>query len=162
MADSTVVLGVTGIVVSGVVGPTVASWMARRARTREFHREQVAERRDELRSMLDEAASLLASAATNLRVLHQSRPDPDDLQRARAWQSHVFPIGQRLQLWLPADHAVVEAYDRVRQQLLAAAESGQPMLDDALLERFEHERARFLDASRQTLLSPLPESGTAL
>lgn len=159
MADSTVVLGVTGIVVSGVVGPTVASWLARSARTREFHREQVADRRDELRELLDEAASLLASGPTNLRTLHDARPDAEDLQQVRSWLSQVFPIGQRLQLWLPADHAVVVAYEQVREHLVAAAGAGTADSKDSMIEPFEQARRSFLDLSRQTLLSPIPEKG---
>lgn len=162
MADSTVVLGVTGIVVSGVVGPTVAAWMARRARSREFHREQVAQRRNELRGLLNEAAGLLASGPTHLRILQESQPDADDVERARSWLSQVFPIGQRLQLWLPADHQVVGAYERVREQLVNTAEAGAAASRETLLERFEQERRAFLDVSRQTLLSPIPETGDAL
>ena len=162
MVDSAVVIGVTGIIVSGVVGPTVAAWMSRRTRSREFHREQAAHRRDELRTLLDEAAGLLASGPTNLRVLSQARPDPDVLGAARTWLSQVFPISQRLQLWLPHDHAVVAAYERVREQLVAAAEAGPTAARDALLERFEQERRQFLDVSREILLSPIPETGSPL
>ncbi|HVF74079.1 MAG TPA: hypothetical protein VM938_03450 [Acidimicrobiales bacterium] len=162
MADSTVVLGVTGIVVSGVVGPTVAAWMARRTRSREFHREQAAQRRDELRGLLNEAAGLLASGPTNLRILQASQPDAEDVERARSWLSQVFPIGQRLQLWLPGDHQVVRAYERVREQLVNTAEAGAAASRETLLERFEQDRRGFLDVSRQTLLSPIPETGDAL
>jgi hypothetical protein len=162
MADSTVVVGVTGIVVSGVVGPSVASWLGRRARSREFHREQVARRRDQLRGVLDEAARLLASAPTNVRILHEHRPGADDFERARTWLSQVFPIGQRLQLWLPHDHPVVVAYERVREQLVAAAEASSTAFNEPALERFEHERRHFLDVSREILLSPIPETGGAL
>jgi hypothetical protein len=159
MANSTVVLGVTGIVVSGVIGPAVASAMARRARTKEFHRDQVAERRNELRTVLDQAATLLAAGPTNLRLLREPGADPEDTRRARAWVSEVFPISQRLQLWLPADHPVVAAYDSVRQQLIQAAQAG-PESEDSVLEAYERARDRFLDVSRQTLLSPAPDSGS--
>lgn len=111
---------------------------------------------------LNEAAGLLASGPTNLRVLHEAERDSDDLQRARNWLSQVFPIGQRLQLWLPGDHVVVEAYERVREQLVAAAEAGPTASSDALLERFETERRGFLDLARTTLLSPIPEAGGPL
>jgi hypothetical protein len=162
MTDNAVIVGVTGIVVSGVLGPSVASWLARRSRSREFHREQVAQRRDELRGLLDEAAALLASGPTNVRILHERQAGADDLDRARAWLSQVFPIGQRLQLWLPSDHAVVTAYERVREQLIAAAEAGVTPSGVALLERFEEDRRAFLDSARETLLSPIPETGSGL
>lgn len=162
MADSTVVLGVTGIVVSGVVGPSIASWLSRRSRSREFQREQIARRRDELRNVLDEAARLLASGPTNLRTLHEGRTDSGDIETARAWLSQIFPIGQRLQLWLPGDHPVITAYERVRNQLVAAAEASGTTSSEALLGRFDEERRLFLDASRETLLSPIPETGDSL
>lgn len=161
MADSAVVVGVTGIIVSGVVGPGVAAVLARRARTREFHREQVAARRGELRKLLDEAASLLASGPTNVRILHQQSAGAE-LERARAWLSQVFPIGQRLQLWLPAHHPVVTSYERVRERLVEAAEAGPVAAGDVVLDQFEHERTAFLDRSRDALLSPIPEAGAGL
>jgi hypothetical protein len=159
VVDDAVVLGVTGIVVSGVVGPGVAAWLARRAESGAFHREQVAGRRDELRTVLDEAAGLLASGPTNVRALQENKEDSDDLKRARTWLSEVYPIGQRLQLWLPADHAVVGAYERVRQSLVDMMEAGSAVSAELLLTKFEQERKLFLDASRETLLSPIPESG---
>lgn len=162
MADSAVLLGVTGIVVSGVVGPGVAAWLAHRSRSREFHRQQVAERRNELRILLDEAAGLLASGPTHLRILRAPGAHADDLDRAHDWLAQVFPIGQRLQLWLPVDHPVVTAYETVRERLIAAAEGGTGHVDDALLDQFEDERRRFLDVSRTTLAEPIPETGRAL
>lgn len=161
MADSAVVVGVTGIVVSGVIGPTVAAVLARRSRTREFHREQVATRRNELRKLLDEAASLLASGPTHVRVLHEQTAGPDH-ERARAWLSQVFPIGQRLQLWLPADHAVVVSYERVRERLVEAAQAGPPPAADVILDQFEQERTAILDRARDALLSSIPEAGAGL
>lgn len=163
MADSTVVVvGVTGIIVSGVVGPTVASWLSRRSQSREFHRAQVAQRRDELRNLLDEAAMLLASGPTNLRILRGQGTNTVDLERARSWLSQVFPIGQRLQLWLPSDHQVVVAYERVRERLLAAAEDDSTATGAVQIEQFEEDRRTFLDVSRATLLSPIPETGAGL
>lgn len=161
MADSAVIVGVTGIVVSGVVGPAVAAVLARRTRTREFHREQVAARRDELRKLLDEAASLLARGPTNVRVLHE-QTEGVELERARGWLSQVFPIGQRLQLWLPADHPVVGAYERVRERLVEAAEAGPAPAAEAILVQFESERRIFLDQARDALLGPIPENGVGL
>lgn len=161
MADSAVIVGVTGIVVSGVVGPAVAAVLARRTRTREFHREQVAARRDELRKLLDEAASLLASGPTNVRILHE-QIDGAEFEHARGWLSQVFPIGQRLQLWLPADHPVVTSYERVRERLVEAAAAGPEPAAEEILDQFESERSTFLDRSRDALLGPIPERGVGL
>lgn len=161
MADNTVIIGVTGIVVSGVVGPTVAAWLTRRSRSREFHREQVAERRHELRKLLDEAASLLASGPTNIRILHEQRTGEEG-EHARAWLSQVFPIGQRLQLWLPGEHPVVTLYERVRERLIDAAKAGTTPAGDAVFDQFEQDRRVFLDHAREALLSPIPEAGAGL
>ncbi|MDQ3878954.1 MAG: hypothetical protein M3290_11485 [Actinomycetota bacterium] len=161
MAESAVIVGVTGIVVSGVVGPTVASWLARRARVRDFHREQVAQRRGELRRLLDEAASLLASGPTNIRILHEHRSEAE-VEHAEDWLARVFPIGQRLQLWLPADHPVVASYERVREHLVDAAAAGPPPASDRVLFHFEEERNAFLAHARDALLSPIPETGAGL
>lgn len=161
MADSVVVVGVTGIIVSGVVGPSVAAVLARRSRSREFHREQVVARRSELRKLLDEAASLLASGPTNVRVLHEETAGAE-LESARTWLSQVLPIGQRLQLWLPANQPVVTSYERVRERLVEAAQAGPAPAADLILDQFERERAAFLDRARDALLSPIPESGAGL
>lgn len=161
MVDNAVIVGVTGIVVSGVIGPTVAAWLARRARSRDFHREQVAHRRDELRKLLDEAASLLAGGPTMIRLLHAQR-DQADVEEAEAWLAQVFPIGQRLQLWLAADHPVVTSYEQVRERLIDATTAGAVPAADPVLAQFEGERRSFLDHAREALMSPIPETGTGL
>lgn len=161
VADNAVVVGVTGILVSGVIGPAVAAWLARQSRLRDFHREQVAERRDELRKVLDEAAVLLASGPTNIRILREAR-EGEEVDRARAWLSTVFPIGQRLQLWLPPSHPVVASYERVREGLVDAAGAGTSAEGDAVLNRFEEERRLFLGSARDALLSRIPETGAGL
>lgn len=161
MANNAVMVGVTGIVVSGVVGPTVAAWFARRSRSREFHREQVAARRNELRKLLDEAASLLASGPMNLRILHEQQAGTE-VEDARIWLSQVFPIGQRLQLWLPANHPVITSYECVREQLVEAARVGAAPGSELIYELFEQDRTAFLDHAREALLRPIPETGAGL
>ena len=105
---------------------------------------------------------LLASGPTNLRILRGQGTNTVDLERARSWLSQVFPIGQRLQLWLPSDHQVVVAYERVRERLLAAAEDDSTATGAVQIEQFEEDRRTFLDVSRATLLSPIPETGAGL
>jgi hypothetical protein len=161
VADNAVVVGVTGIVVSGIVGPGVAATLARASRSREFHREQVAARRNELRKLLDEAASLLASGPTNIRILHE-QTSGTEFEAARTWLSQVFPIEQRLQLFLPADDPVVLAYKRVREELVEAVRAGASTLAESVLDRFERERTAFLERARDALLRPIPEAGTEL
>jgi len=161
MVNSTLVIGVTGIVVSGIVGPTIAAWFSRQSQTRDFNRAQAAGCRDELRVLLDQAAVLLATGATNLRILNESHPDPAQLQNAKEWTLQIFPIGQRLELWLPHDDPVVMAYENVRQRLIAAegVEGGQA--SEQSLRRFEEARRRFLELSRMKLLSPILKSDGA-
>lgn len=162
MPDNAVVLGVTGIVVSGVVGPTVAAWHAERARRRDFYRSQLVQRRDELRVVLDEAARVLASGATNLRVLLHSASPTSDQEDAKRWVSQLFPLGNRLQLWLPAAHPLVCSYESVRLQLVGIAESPDALNGGALLAEFERQRQEFLTIARETLLQPISDPSTLL
>ena len=52
-----------------MLGPQITSWSTQRANRKQFNRDQNAKRRDDLRAVLDEAALLLASGATNLRLI---------------------------------------------------------------------------------------------
>jgi hypothetical protein len=154
--DVTLAVSITGILVSGVVGPQLTVWSTRRADRRQFNRDQAAHRREDLRSLLDEAAVLLASGATNLRLL-RSVPTPE----IRDWLGSVFPLGQRLRLRLPGDDQVVAAYNQVREALAAAAE--QPGNDvEAAIVDFEHKRELFLDLSREALSADIPDRRDAL
>jgi hypothetical protein len=155
MADSTLIVGVTGIVVSGIVGPGIAAWFSQRSQIRGFNRGQAAGRRDALRILLDDAAVLLATGATNLRILQEGHGDPIQLQGANEWMTQVFPIGQRLQLWLPHDDPVVVAYEKVRHQLVTAGESGRGEASEQSLVQFEEDRREFLDVARAKLLEPI-------
>lgn len=104
--------------------------------------------------MLDEAAVLLAVGATSLRILKQRPVDPAELQSAKEWVRQIFPIGQRLQLWLPHDDPLVKAYDKVRQQLVAVS-STTGQASDEQIDTFEKDRTAFLDLARAKLLEPI-------
>ncbi len=160
MSDA-VILGVTGIVVSGVIGPAVAAWLSRRAELSRFRRDQVVYQRDQLKALLDEAAILLAKGPTNLRLLREAAPESPERRRATEWLGEVFPIGQRLQLWLPRDHAAVQVYDRVREALVTTAKTAHPSETDAALDHFDELRGDFLDQARLLLATP-PAKGGAL
>jgi hypothetical protein len=155
VADSALILGVTGIVVSGIIGPGIAAMLSQRSQTSGFNRSQAAGRRDELRAVLDDAAVLLATGATNLRMLQSTSPDPADLKAAKEWMAQIFPIGQRLQLWLPHDDLVVIAYETVREQLVVAGGPGTAQQTEDALQKFESERRTFLDLARAKLLLPI-------
>ena len=160
MSDA-VVLGVTGIVVSGVAGPAVAAWLSRRAELSRFRRDEVAHRREQLRAVLDEAAVLLAKGPTNLRLLREAASDTTEHERASEWLREVFPIGQRLQLWLPSDHAAVHAYNKVREALVATAEATDADVSGKALAQFDDLRREFLDQARGILLAPIATQGGA-
>jgi len=151
--NAALITSIAGILVSGVVGPQFTSWSTRRANRKQFNRDQTARRRDDLRSLLDEAAVLLASGATNLRHIREANPDPE----LANWLSQIFPLGQRLRLRLPKDHQIVRAYDEVTDALATAADFDvQTVVAD-----FEAKRDHFLDAARQTLKTEIPEDGDA-
>jgi hypothetical protein len=154
--SATVWVSIAGIVVSGVVGPQLTSRATWRANRRQFNRDQNAKRRDDLRTLLDEAAVLLASGATNLRLIRENaandRPESDELVD---WLGKVFPMSQRLRLRLPESNAVVQAYDSVREALietqnLAAGIDGQVL-------NFETKRREFLETARKELDREIPE-----
>lgn len=159
MVSSTVGVAVVGIVVSGVVGPAVMAWAARRANRAQFERDQGSLRRADLRALVDQAAELLGAGATNLRLEFEARaggrqPPPE----VREWSSAVFLLQQRLLLRLPPDHQVITDYDAVRTALVGvgAAGGGSAALDAAIL-RFEATRAQFLDRARMALSAPIEE-----
>ena len=149
--DVTLIVSVVGIATSGVVGPQITAWATRKANRLQFDRERAANRIDELRGLVDEAAVLLAAGATNLRLLAQGAATPP-----ADWVQQVFPLGQRLRLRLPEDHAIVTAYDAVRAALTSTAEAAPDQLDACLAE-FEGKRSEFLRQARETLNAPVPE-----
>ncbi len=147
------ILGVTGIVVSGVVGPLVVGWMGRRGDRRRFERDQQQRRREDLQAVVDDGAVLLGAGETNLRVAHeaasQGAAPPADVGE---WARNVHLLGQRLLLRLPANDPVVTKYEAVRQALIAV---GATYGDDAhypqAVTDFEARRSEFLDEARAAL-----------
>jgi len=106
-----------------------------------------------LRALLDEAAVLLASGATNLRHLREN--DQQKSAELSNWLSQVFPLGQRLRLRLREDNQVVRSYDDVREALVKAGETD---IEIAISE-FETKRRHFLDLARKELSKEIPEDG---
>jgi len=161
VANTTLIVSVTGIAVSGVVGPAATSWAARRAARKQFVRDQAAKRREELHGLLDEAASVLGLGPTRLRQTRElqraSVELPEDL---RLWPEQVYVIGQRLRLRLGGADPVVRAYDTVRGRLVEAAQlavqDDEQQHENAVL-RFEAGREEFLATARAKLDAPIPE-----
>jgi hypothetical protein len=163
MADSTLIVSVTGILVSGVVGPTVTTWSARRASRRQFVRDRAAKRSEELGGILDEADSLLGLGATRLRETREAAEKGTMLSiELQAWPERVYVIGQRLLLRLGAADAVVLAFEQVRLNLVEAGECavGNEAAHERAVDRFEGAREKFLVAARAKLDAPISEKET--
>ncbi len=155
---STLIVGVVGIVVSGILGPAVTIGLSRKSARQQFKRDLIVARRDDLARLLDEAALLLGAGGTNLRLLEEASDRKPAPPAADEWARSVFPLGQRLRLYLPDEHAVVRAYDDVRQRLTDAqkAISNETSFSEAL-DRYEQARAAFLDAARDAVQAPVDE-----
>lgn len=151
--NAALVVGVVGILVSGLVGPSVAAvWTSKREREKD-ERARLAARQDDLRDVVDDAAKVLGDAVPRLRaalgaqIAHQ--PLPVDV---RDFLAEVFTLGQRLRLRVAATDQVVTAYDAAREQLkvVSEARTSQNAFDDAA-KQFAIRRAEFLDYARKAL-----------
>ncbi len=161
MADTVLIASITGIVVSGVVGPAATAWAGRRAARKQFLRDQAAKRRDDLRALCDEAARVLGVGPIRLRESWEAQASGAELTEAhRVWPDQVFVIGQRLQLRLGAGDKVVTQYDAVRQALRDAGQlppdAGRQRHEDAV-SRFEAARDDFLAAAQAKLDEPISD-----
>jgi hypothetical protein len=158
VANTTLIASITGIAVAGVVGPSTTAWAARRAARSQFLRDRAADRRDELRNLLDQAASVLGLGATRLRQAWEADRTGQGAACLQPWSEEVFTIGQRLRLRLRADDPVVVAYDEVLQKLVVAGElRSQPEEQryEAALTEFEAARDDFLATSQDALRAPI-------
>lgn len=155
--NATLIVGVVGILVSGLVGPTVtALWTARREKQKD-HRAAVSARRDDLRTLLDEAAKSLAAAVPTLRPLLQAHLAGEALPEGpRDFLSALFPLEQRLAIRVGGEHALVTGFRAAREALITVSEAtgSQQKFDEAVKE-FEAKRAKFLEAGRSALAAPI-------
>lgn len=158
MTNTTLIASVTGIVVSGVVGPTATTWAARRAARKQFNRDQAARRRDERAVLLDEAASLLGLGPTRLREMRETpQSDTERWKELRAWAEEVFTMGQRLRLRLGAASAVVVTYELVRKRLIETQKIKDEPDQEEALTRYESARDDWLVAAKADLDAELSE-----
>jgi hypothetical protein len=155
--NSAVIVSGVGIVVSGVLGPSMTAWATRRANRQQFERERARGRRDDLRDLTDDAAKLLSVGATNLRRSWEAeREHGAPPVGVDEWSEQVFALEQRLRLRLPADHPVVTLYAAVRVELIRFSETlAADAPDEHGIRRFEETRNAFLDAARATLEAPI-------
>jgi hypothetical protein len=151
--SSAAALGITGIIVSGVVGPLVASWANRRGDRQRFARDEERRRRGDLQAIVDEGAVLLGAGETNLRLAHEAaarnQPSPP---RVDEWAGSVHLLGQRLLLRLPEDDPIVASYEAVRTALLAVGDAyGDEAAYPSTVDEFEARRTAFLEEARLRL-----------
>ena len=160
VASSVLIASVTGIVVSGVVGPAATSWGARRAARRQFIRDQVAHRRDDLRGLLDDAAAVLGVGPIRLRETWEAAQAGTMNEGLRDWPDEVYVLGQRLRLRLDPADPIVTRYEAVRAALQDVGQI-RPGSDEqryeAAVTAFETARDAFLAASLARLDAPLRE-----
>lgn len=158
VANTTLLVSITGIVVSGIVGPSTTAWAARKAARAQFLRDRAAERRGELEKLLDEASSVLGLGATRLRQVWELERAGRKTTEFQPWSEQVFLIGQRLRLRLRANDPIVLSYDAVRQKLVIAGElvsqSDVERYEAALVD-FETAREGFLTTSQAALDAPI-------
>lgn len=157
--NATLVVGVVGIIVSGVIGPSVVAWFTARRERAKDKRALIIARRDDVRAVVDEAATVLSGAVGALRPLLLAELEHRDMPpEPRDFLGSLEPLGQRLRLRLPADHKVVKAYDRARQQLEEVPDAvGSQGEFEAATENFETVRGEFLEEARKVLQAPLDE-----
>jgi hypothetical protein len=155
VANTTLIAAVTGITVSGFVGPMATAWATRRANRQQFELDQAAKRRADLRDLIDEASKLLGAGATKLRMAREAvAVGTDEPPEATEWAVSVHLLKQRLLLRLAADHAVMRGYEDVLAALEAISKTDGHAYVQALT-RFETAQSMFLGTARQALRSPI-------
>lgn len=149
---ATLLVGVVGVLVSGLLGPSVAAaWTAKRERARD-HRGRVGSRREDLQGVLDEAAKLLAAAIPNVKRLMATSAEEPLPEGPRDLLGELVPLSQRIQLRLPAAHPVVTSFEAAREALVALSRAAGSQEDfDHAADSFEAKRTVFLSACRNAL-----------
>jgi hypothetical protein len=149
---------ITGIAVSGVIGPGATAWATRLANRTQFVRDREAAKRDDLRALFDKAAQVLGVGPIRLRQIWEQDRDAETLELVRTWPDEVYVVGQRITLRLGATSPVAIAYDTVREGLRTGAEipPGDTERHNTALSRFEAERDAFLAAALAKLDEPIP------
>jgi hypothetical protein len=159
--NATLIVGIVGILVSGLAGPSIAAqWTTRREREKDARARQIAQR-DDLRGVVDEAARALGGAVARLRPALEAQLKRQPLpQETRNFLAELFTLGQRLRLRAPATDPMVRSYDAAREQLIALSQATGSKADfDNAATVFDSRRAAFLDESREALDAPIPDKG---
>lgn len=157
--NSTVVVSITAVVFSALVGPSVTAYFLGKRERSKDRRSVLATHREDLRGVLDECAVVFASAIGKLRkVLDASLKGETPPTEPAEFLAAIPSLGQRLRLRLPEGHVVVKEFDNAKLKLLAIPTkvSSQDEFDDAV-DDFESSRQKFLEAGRTAVQAPISE-----
>lgn len=155
--SDTVVVSIAGIAVSGVFGPLVIGLLARWRQRTDHRHERRLKRHDDLAALLDDAAKMLAPAATRLRAAWEEgiRKKDLDLRELRGWTSEVHVTYERLLLRLSEDDPISQAYEAARERLVELGELIGRQADENAIEeaadRFQDARSLFLQEARRRI-----------
>lgn len=148
MTDA-LVLEMTGIFVSGVIGPVFVSFAVRRAEHVKWFYEAAERSRDELHALVEEGAKLVAEGSVAIRRAaeahdrHEAEPP-----EVGEWVNRMYILGQRLQLRLTPDDPVVTSLEGVTKALSRIAETDGTV---AARTDFAAAQRHFLEVSRAAL-----------
>jgi len=151
--SNAVILGVTGIVVSGVIGPAIAFIAARNGDRRRYALDARQRQHEDLQKVVDDGAVLLGAGQTNLRLAQEAVSAGGEVPaEVKEWSSQVHLLGQRLLLRLPASDPIIISYEAVREALLALGKSyGDEERYEQAAGEFETRRDEFLTEARANL-----------
>lgn len=149
---STLIVGVVGILVSGLVGPSVAAWFtARREESKDERSYRVAQR-DDLRALVDESAEALTNAASRVRQARKAQEArvamPKEVKESLA---SLAVFRQRLLLRLEEDDDVIREFERARECVRRLAGARTQSEFERIVDLLDAARTRYLAAARRTL-----------
>jgi hypothetical protein len=147
--NSTLIIALFSIAVSGLLGPSVAAWFTSRRERNKDHRLAVNAERENLRDLLDELAQVLATGVAQVNTLASPTRDPslEEIAEAQDFLRNLAPLGQRLRLRLPEGDPVILAFEKARSSLEQLEDTSQTDWDEAVF-KFEEDRERFLETGR--------------
>lgn len=155
-ASKTLIVAIVGIVVSGLLGPAATSWATRKANKQQFERDQKAKRRDDLRTVVDDAALLLGAGVTNLRRAREEKAaGRDEPSEVTEWASQVHLLRQRLLLRRKPNDAVVISYGAVLDALNEVGGAASDERYAAAVESYKQRMDQFLADARKALDAPV-------
>ena len=155
--SDTVVVSIAGIAVSGIFGPLAIGLLARWRQHADHRHERRLKRHDDLAALLDDAAKMLAPAATRLRTAREEGTRKEDLDQRelRGWTSDIHVTYERLLLRFSENDPISETYHAARERLvelgeLIARQANEDAIEEAA-DRFQDARSLFLERARRRI-----------